>query len=331
MDNFEFEPLLDSRNNRLTVFPINKLATNIWKLYKEQIDSFWRPEEIDFTEDSDAFKELSKEEQYFIKNILAFFASSDGIVNLNLREKFLNEIQMTEVVIAYGYQMMMENIHGEVYSLMLQNIIENESEREKLFKAVHEINSIKLMADWALNWSNSKTSLAHRIVAFAAVEGIFFSGSFASIYWLRQKKVGCKKMMKGLFESNRFIARDEGIHCKFACEVYKLIVNKLPQSEIYKIISEAVNISILFMNEAITCDMIGMNQSLMSQYIKYTGDYLLDLLGYKKKYHVENPFQFMESISLMNKSNFFELRPSEYHTGFNENNKNSKFVFVEDF
>lgn len=252
--------------------------------------------------------------------ILAFFAPSDGIVNFNLRERFLKEIKITEAQVVYAFQMMMEFTHSEVYSLMLENIVRDPVERNNLINAFQTVPSIKLMIDWALKWIDSQDSIAHRIVAFAAVEGIFFSGAFATIFWLKKYRNNGRDIMNGLVKSNQFISRDEGMHCKFACMLYGLIRNRLPKEVVHTIVGEAVEISKLFNTDAIKCQMIGMNVDLMHQYIEYVGDTLLVMLGYDKLYSVTNPFTFMESIGLLNKTNHFESRPTEYQMAHNSKN-----------
>ena len=320
------EPLIDPANERLTVFPIK--YTKIWDAYKEQLAAFWKAEEIDFSRDLDDFEKLDKDEQHFIKRILSFFASSDGIVNFNLRERILKEIKMTEAQIAYSFQMMMENIHGEVYSLMLENIIKDPVEKKKLFNSVSNFESIKMMADWALKWTNKETNIIRIIVAYAAVEGIFFSSAFAAIFWLKKYRNKGKNIMNGLIKSNQLIARDEGCHTKFACLLYSTVINRLEQEEVHEIISSAVDVCKVFTKDAIKCDLIGMNLDLMNQYIEYVGDTLIVMLGYEKKYKTKNPFSFMESIGLTNKQNFFEARPTEYQSAYNDKNKSKKTITI---
>lgn len=324
------EPLLDPKNERFTIFPIKFPA--VWKMYKTQQELYWKAEEIDFSTDYDDFVKLDSDEQHFIKMILAFFASSDGIVNFNLRERFLKEIKMTEAQVAYAWQMMMENIHSEVYSQMLDSIIKDSVEKEQLFNSIKLVPSIKLMADWAFKWIESKDSLAYRIIAFAAIECIFFSGAFASIFWLKKYRSHGKNIMNGLIKSNQFISRDEGMHVKFACLLYSMIIYKLDKETAHHIISEAVDISKLFNKDAIKCQLIGMNLDLMYQYIEYVGDTLLVMLGYEKIYNTSNPFIFMESIALIGKTNFFESRPTEYQTAHTTKNIARRTInILEDF
>ncbi len=324
------EPLLDPKNERFTIFPI--LHEDLWQMFKTQQDAYWKAEEIDFSHDSDNYDTLTVDEQHFIKMVLAFFASADGIVNFNLRTRFMNEIKVTEALVVYSWQQMMENIHGEVYSQMLNNIIKNNEEREELFNAIKTVNSIKQMSDWAFKWIESDTSFAHRIVAFACVEGIFFSGSFCAIFWLKKYRSKGDTMMNGLISSNQFIARDEAMHCQFACMLYSKIINRLDEKIVHDIVHESVTISKVFVKEAIKCDMIGMNMELMHQYIEYVGDFLLVMLKYNKLYNRENPFLFMESIGLLNKTNFFESRPTEYRSAFaTDNTKPTHISISEDF
>ena len=326
-DNYdEDEPILKKENMRFTINPIQ--YPNIWKMYKLQLEAFWKAEEIDFSRDADDFKTMTLDEQSVIKMILAFFAASDGIVNFNLRERFLNDVKIMEAQVAYSFQMMMENIHGEVYSLMLQNIISDPVERDNLFNAITTIPSIKAMADWAFKWIESPKSFAYRLSAFAIVEGIFFSGAFATIFWLKKYRSQGKHFMNGLIKSNEFISRDEGSHTNFACEMYSLLRHKLVSSKLYEMITEAVDISIVFTNDAIKCKLIGMNPELMAQYIKYIADRLVVSLGYTKLYNAENPFDFMETIGMMRKTNFFEHRPTEYKSAYSGDNKMSKKINI---
>jgi len=307
------EPLLDVKNRKLTAFPIT--YPSLWKKYKEQMACMWKAEEIDFSNDYNDFMTLNTNEQHFIEMILAFFAASDGIVNFNLSERFTREIQITEALFAYQFQEMMENIHSEVYSLMLDNIVRDPKRKAFLFDAVKNVPSVKLMADWAFKWIDSSDSLAHRIVAFAVVEAVFFSGAFAAIFWIKKyknKESNSKQFMAGLIKSNKFISRDEGLHCKFACELYGLIVNKLSSREVNDIVKDGVRIAQAFMTEAIPVRLIGMNDVSMCDYIEYIGDRLLIMLGYKKVFNKQNPFKFMETIGLNDKTNFFEERAHEY-------------------
>lgn len=315
------EPILNNNNHRFTIFPIK--YQGLWEQYKDQLASFWKPEQINFSGDYDDFLTLSPNEQHFIKMILAFFAQSDGIVNFNLSERFIREVQITEAVVCYQYQEMMENIHSEVYSLMLDNIIKDPNEKNKLFNAVTEVASVKKMADWAFKWIDSPKLFSYRVVAFAVVEAIFFSGAFAAIFWLKKtKNVGNNsnsQFMNGLVSSNKFISRDESMHYMFACEIYKLLVNKLSFNDVVTIIDEGVKISQEFMTDALPVSLIGMNNKFMSDYIEYIADRLLVMLSYNKYYNKQNPFPFMESIGMKDKSNFFEVTSHEYQTADTNN------------
>ncbi len=315
------EPILKENPDRFVLFPIEH--DDIWKLYKKQQESFWRAEEVDLGNDLTDWAKLNQDEQYFIKNVLAFFAASDGIVNENLAENFVREVQYTEAKMFYGFQIMMENIHSEMYSLLIDTYIQDSAEKNHLFKAIDTLDSVKKKAQWALRWIESP-NFAERLIAFAAVEGIFFSGSFCSIFWLKKRG-----LMPGLATSNEFISRDEGLHCEFACHLYKYhIKNKLTEERIREIICDAVAIEKEFITMALPVELIGMNSKLMSQYIEFVADHWLSVLGCSKVYNSENPFAFMDFISLQGKTNFFEKRVSEYKkTDLNTSN----FVIDEDF
>jgi len=321
------EPILDESNTRFCIYPI--VYQNLWNSYKKQQSAFWKAEEIDFSQDYKDWLNLNEDEQYVIKMILAFFANTDGIVNLNIGSTFLNEITINEAKVAYTYQMMMENIHSESYSLMLDNLIRDKTEKKYLFDAIKTISSIKKISDWALKWINSKTHISKRIVAFACVEGIFFSGAFATIFWLKKYKGSGKLFMPGLIKSNEFIARDEGMHTDFACELFNLIQNKPDKSEIINIIKDSVEIAKNFSIESIKCKLVGLNSDLMNQYIEYVADRLSVSLGYDKIYKVTNPFTFMESIGMLQKTNFHEQRPTEYQSAHIGNEKSLEIE--EDF
>ena len=300
------EPILEENPNRFVLFPIKH--NKLWEAYKKAESSFWTAEEIDFSKDTNDWDKLTDNEQYFIKNIIAFFAGSDGIVLENLVGNFCNEIQIPEARCFYGFQIAIENIHSEVYSLLIDKYVKDVNEKKKLFNAIEEIPCVKRKAEWAIKWmSKDSASFAKRIVAFAVVEGIFFSGSFCAVFWLKKRG-----LMPGLTFSNELISRDEGMHTDFAVLIYQMLVNKLDSEEIYKIVTEAVEIEKNFINESIPCAMIGMNSELMSQYIEYVADRLVVQLGYAKYYNSENPFDFMQLISMENKTNFFEKRVSEY-------------------
>lgn len=328
-DSDEF--LLKEENRRFTVFPIK--CQDIWDMYKKQQACNWTAEEIDFSEDYKDYNTLSKNEQHFLKMILAFFAASDGIVNFNLSERFTKEVQVMEVQICYRFQMMMEDIHGHIYSLMLDNIIRDSEERENLFNAIKTVPSVKMMADWAFKWIESSKSFGHRIIAFTIVEGVFFSGAFASIFWFKKYKNKGKMFLKGLIKSNEFISRDEGLHCDFGCLLYtKYVKNKVRKEEIHEMMDDAVKIAIYFMTEALPCSLIGMNSDLMKDYIKYIGDRLLVALGTDKLYKVKNPFKFMETIGMPGKANFFEVRETSYQDANVLNKgKRGKITILDEF
>lgn len=324
------EPILNPIKSRFTAFPIE--YPSVWAMYKQQLNAFWKAEEIDFSRDYDDFITLKSDEQHVIKMILAFFAASDGIVNFNLRDRFLNDVKIYEAQTTYTYQMMMENIHNEVYSLMLENLIKDPKEKEHLFNAIKTVPAVKKMADWAFKWIDSPKRFAYRLVAFAIIEGVFFSGAFATIFWLKKYQGGGKMFMPGLIKSNEFIARDEGMHTNFACLLYGLLEHKLSTEQIYKIMDEAVEISKNFATESIKCKLVGLNNHLMCDYIEHIADSLLVSLGYTKKYNKKNPFSFMETIGMIRKTNFFESRPTEYQAAFNEENVAKDTVTVlEDF
>lgn len=301
-----FEPILAENKNRFVLFPIEH--NDIWKFYKQSEACFWTAEEIDLHADLvDWDDKLNDDERHFIKHVLAFFAASDGIVNENLAENFLSEVQYTEAKFFYGFQVMMENIHSETYSLLIDTYIKDVAEKNKLFQAIDTLDCVKKKAEWALNWID-KGSFAERLIAFAAVEGIFFSGSFCSIFWLKKRG-----LMPGLGFSNELISRDEGMHCDFACLLYnKHIKNKLPKETVRKIIADAVEIEKEFVTDALPVRLIGMNADLMQQYIEFVADRLLVELGNEKIYNVSNPFDFMDMIGLQGKTNFFEKRVGDY-------------------
>ena len=314
----DIELLTQPNNSRFVIFPI--CFQDIWEKYKEHMSVFWRAEEIDLSKDINDWKKLSDNEQHFIKNILAFFAGSDGIVLENLGTRFMKEVQIPEVKCFYGFQMMIENVHSETYSLLIDTYIKDQKEKHRLFNAIETIPCIKKKADWALKWINdNNSSFALRLIAFSIVEGIFFSGSFCSIYWLKKRG-----LMPGLTFSNELISRDEGMHTDFAVLLYtKYINNKVPEELIHKIFSEAVEIEKEFITDSLPCNLIGMNNELMKQYIEFVSDRLLCQLNYKKLYNTANPFDFMEMISLRGKTNFFEKRVSEYQlagVGVEQNN-----------
>jgi ribonucleoside-diphosphate reductase beta chain len=322
------EPILKDNPNRFVLFPIQH--DDIWKFYKDQQASFWTAEEIDLSQDlNDWDNKLSDDERYFIKHILAFFAASDGIVNENLAENFLSEVQYTEAKFFYGFQIMMENIHSETYSLLIDTYIKDQKEKDYLFNAIETFPPVRKKADWALRWIENG-SYAERLVAFAAVEGIFFSGSFCSIFWLKKRG-----LMPGLTFSNELISRDEGMHMDFACLLYNNhLVNKLSKEKITQIIVDAVRIEAEFVTESLPVKLIGMNADLMNQYIQFVADRLLLQLDCDKVYNVTNPFDFMDMISLQGKTNFFEKRVAEYQKAGVSNSTldvNEGFSLDEDF
>ena len=306
VDELKAEPLLTEENKRFVIFPIEH--NDIWEMYKTQEMAFWTAEEIDLAQDlTDWDEKLNDDEKHYIKNVLAFFAASDGIVNENLAENFLSEVQYPEAKFFYGNQIMIENIHSETYSLLIDTYIKSSKEKDRLFNALETVPSVKKKGEWALKWVESE-SFVERLIAFAAVEGIFFSGSFCSIFWLKKRG-----LMPGLSFSNELISRDEGLHCLFACLLYKShINNKLTEEKVKSIICEAVEIEKEFVTESLPVSLVGMNAKLMSQYIEYVADYWLMELGYTKVYGSECPFDFMEMLSLKNKTNFFEKKVSDY-------------------
>jgi len=298
-------PILTENKNRFLLFPIE--YNDIWNFYKKAEASFWTAEEIDLSQDLTDWGQLNNDERHFIKHVLAFLAASDGIVNENLAENFLSEVQYTEAKFFYGFQITIENIHSETYSLLIDTYIKDSKEKSILFNAIDTLDCVKKKAEWALRWIE-KGSFAERLVAFAAVEGIFFSGSFCSIFWLKKRG-----LMPGLCFSNELISRDEGLHCDFACLLYSNhLVNKLPKEQVEEIIREAVAIEKEFIIDALPVKLIGMNSDLMSQYIEFVADRLLVELGNERIYNVSCPFDFMEMISIQGKSNFFERRVGEY-------------------
>ncbi|MFN6946331.1 MAG: ribonucleoside-diphosphate reductase small subunit [Cytophagaceae bacterium] len=321
----EIEPLLKENKNRFVLFPIQH--DDIWQMYKQEEASFWTAEEIDLTQDLTDWVKLNDGERHFISHVLAFFAASDGIVNENLAQNFLDEVQYPEAKCFYGFQIMMENIHSETYSLLIDTYIKDAKEKSKLFNALDTIPCVTKKGEWALRWIDNG-SFVERLVAFAAVEGIFFSGSFCSIFWLKKRG-----LMPGLSFSNELISRDEGLHCDFACLLYtEHIKNKLPDDQLKKIITDAVEIEKEFVTDALPVNLIGMNAKLMQQYIEFVADRLLIALGSSRIYNVSNPFDFMEMISLQGKTNFFEKRVAEYQkAGVMNEGKDQKFSLDEDF
>ena len=300
------EEILKEDMNRYVMFPIKH--NDIWSMYKKQIDCFWRAEEIDLSKDTNDWKSLNDNERYFISMILAFFAASDGIVLENLAVRFMSDVQLSEARAFYGFQIAMENIHSETYSLLIDTYIKDNNDKKKLFNAIDNFECIKKKSDWAIKWiQDEKSSFATRLIAFAVIEGIFFSGSFCSIFWLKKRG-----LMPGLTFSNELISRDEALHTEFAILLYSKLSNKLSKELVYDIIKEAVNIEQEFIISALPCRLIGMNSKLMNKYIEFVADRLVTQLGYDKIYNSINPFDFMEMISLEGKGNFFEKRISDY-------------------
>ncbi|MEO0310647.1 MAG: hypothetical protein RIQ89_304 [Bacteroidota bacterium] len=318
------EILLQENKERFVLFPIKH--PKIWEMYKLAEKSFWVAEEIDLHDDLADWEKLNDNERYFVKHILAFFAASDGIVNENLATNFMNEVQLPEARCFYGFQIMIENIHSEMYSLLINTYIKDDAEKKHLFNAMETVPCVKKKAEWALRWITNG-SFAERLVAFAAVEGIFFSGSFCSIFWLKSRGL----MAKGLGKSNEFISRDEGLHCDFACLLYGMLQNKLSHERILEIITDAVSCEHEFVSDALPVSLIGMNSKQMCQYIEFCADRLLVALGYPKQYNSSNPFQFMELLSLQGKTNFFEQRVSEYQkAGVSNDQTSSQKAFTTD-
>lgn len=321
------EPILQENKDRFVIFPIKH--QDIWEWYKKQEACIWTAEEIDLHTDlNDWNNKLNDDEKYFIKHILAFFAASDGIVNENLAENFVSEVQYPEAKFFYGFQIMMENIHSETYSLLIDTYVKDEAEKHELFHAIETFPAIKDKAEWALKWIESD-SFAERLIAFAAVEGIFFSGSFCSIFWLKKRG-----LMPGLTFSNELISRDEGMHCDFAVHLHNHhLVNKVPKARITEILTDALNIERKFITESLPVSLIGMNATLMTQYLEFVTDRLLVELGCDRVYNSSNPFDFMDMISLQGKTNFFEKRVAEYQKAgvMNSDSEASKISFDADF
>jgi len=321
----ENEILLKENKDRFVILPINYPA--IWEKYKKHEASFWTAEEIDLGDDMKDWNNLNDGERHFISHVLAFFAASDGIVNENLAVNFMSEVQLPEARCFYGFQIMMENIHSETYALLIDTYIKDPKEKDRLFHAIDTVPAVKKKAEWALRWIENG-SFAERLVAFAAVEGIFFSGSFCSIFWMKKRG-----LMPGLTFSNELISRDEGLHCEFACLLYSMLKSKLTEKEVHGIINDAVAIEKEFVTEALPVDLIGMNAKLMQQYIEFVADRWLTELGYSKIFNATNPFDFMELISLQGKTNFFEKRVGEYQKSgvMNDPAASKAFSMDEDF
>jgi ribonucleoside-diphosphate reductase beta chain len=301
------EPLLDPKNHRPVIFPIK--YPELFETFNKQLAAFWTVHEIDFSKDKDHWEKLSNDERHFIKNVLAFFAGSDGIVNMNISLNFSQEVYIPEAKYVYDFQAMMENIHAITYSTLIDTYIIDETEKEHLFNAIETIPCVKEKAEWAMKWIKDadKSPFALRLIAFAIVEGIFFSGSFCAIYWLKQRN-----LMPGLTISNELISRDEAMHCGYACQLYSMIINKIDQETVWAMFDDALNIEKEFIIDSLPCKLIGMNSDLMSKYLETVADNLLMQLGYDKKYNSTNPFPFMDAINLQGKTNFFERRVTQY-------------------
>ena len=323
MDNGN-EILLKENKDRFVILPIKH--PRVWEMYKKHEASFWTSEEIDLSGDMKDWEKLNDGERHFISHVLAFFAASDGIVNENLAVNFMSEVQLPEARCFYGFQIMMENIHSETYAQLIDTYIKDPQEKYHLFHAIETVPAVQKKAQWALRWIDNG-NFAERLVAFAAVEGIFFSGSFCSIFWMKKRG-----LMPGLTFSNELISRDEGLHCEFACLLYSMLQNKLSQEEVQAIIGEAVTIEKEFVSESLPVDLIGMNAKLMQQYIEFVADRWLSELGYPKLYNATNPFDFMEMISLQGKTNFFEKRVGDYQkSGVMSGKESQTFSLEEDF
>ncbi|PWV50825.1 ribonucleoside-diphosphate reductase small subunit [Chitinophaga sp. S165] len=322
--NLENELLLKENKDRFVLLPIN--YPKVWEKYKQHEASFWTAEEIDLSADMKDWGNLNDGERHFITHVLAFFAASDGIVNENLAVNFMSEVQLPEARCFYGFQIMMENIHSETYALLIDTYVKDPAEKDRLFHAIDTVPAVKKKAEWALRWIDNG-NFAERLVAFAAVEGIFFSGSFCSIFWLKKRG-----LMPGLTFSNELISRDEGLHCEFACLLYSMLENKLPEEQVHTIIRDAVTIEKEFITEALPVALIGMNSKLMGEYIEFVADRWLSELGYTKIYNTANPFDFMEMISLQGKTNFFEKRVGDYQkAGVMSGKDTQTFSLDEDF
>jgi ribonucleoside-diphosphate reductase beta chain len=319
------EPILMENPNRFVLFPIK--YQEVWKMYKNHVASFWTAEEIDLAPDLVDWEKLNDGERHFIKHVLAFFAASDGIVNENLVLNFMREVQIPEARCFYGFQVAMENIHAETYSLLIDTYIKDPSEKDYLFNALQNLDCVAKKGNWAMKWIDEAPTFAHRLIAFAAVEGIFFSGSFCSIFWLKKRG-----LMKGLTFSNELISRDEGLHCDFACLLYSMLENQLPKKEVEAIITEAVEFEKEFVKDALPVSLIGMNSDMMCEYIEFVADRLLMSLGNEKFYNATNPFPWMDMISIQGKTNFFERRVGDYQkAGVTTSREEQVFSVDDDF
>jgi ribonucleoside-diphosphate reductase beta chain len=319
------EPLLQENPDRFVIFPIKH--DEVWKMYKQAEASFWTTEEIDLSQDQLDWERLNDEERHFVKHVLAFFAASDGIVNENLAINFLKDVQIPEARCFYGFQIAIENIHSETYSLLIDTYIKDPAEKDRLFHAIDTVPCVKRKAEWAIRWTGAQATFPERLIAFAAVEGIFFSGSFCSIFWLKKRG-----LMPGLSFSNELISRDEGLHTDFACLLFSMLKTKPSVEEVTRIIADAVVIEKEFITDALPVSLIGMNAELMQQYIEFVADRLLVALGCQKIYNATNPFTWMEMISLQGKTNFFEKRVSEYQkSGVTSSRESQVFSLSEEF
>ncbi len=319
------EPLLKENPNRFVIFPIQD--HEIWQFYKKSVASFWTAEEIDLSSDLADWERLNDNEKHFIKHVLAFFAASDGIVNENLAEQFVSEVQSTEAKFFYGFQIAIENIHSETYSLLIDTYIKDPKEKDYLFNAIDTVPAVQKKAQWALKWINEEQPFSERLIAFAAVEGIFFSGSFCSIFWLKKRG-----LMPGLSFSNELISRDEGLHCDFACLLFSKLERPSSFERVKEILCDAVSIEKEFITESLPASLIGMNAEMMIQYIEFVADRLFNALGFPKVYHTKNPFPWMETISMQGKTNFFEKRVAEYQkAGVMNKKEDMGFALDEDF
>jgi len=326
--NKSYEVITDPKKRRHAIKPIE--YDDLWECYKTQQALMWKLEELDFSKDYDDFITLDLDEQHFLKKTFAFFAISDGIVNINIGERLLNEITLKEAEVTYGFQMMMENIHGETYSRIVEVLIKDPQEKNMMFRAAENYPEIEDMVNWGMKWTKNEENIAKVIVAFVIFEGVFFSGSFATIFWMKKYKNKGKSFMDGVVNANKFIARDEGLHCIFGCKLYSHVINKLPTEEVHGMIADAVEIAKKFMRDALQCKLIGMNFDAMSTYIEYVADTVLKMLGYKKLYKAENPFDFMKTIGLTGKSNFFENRPTDYQDAYIKNISAKKSINILD-
>jgi len=320
------EILLSEEEKRYVIFPIKHEP--FWEMYKKAQANFWTAEELDLTKDLKDYNNLSNDEKHFLNSVLAFFAASDGIVNENLVERFCNEVQILEAKFFYGFQIAIENIHSETYSLLIDTYIKDLTLKDKLLNAIETIPSVNKKAEWALKWISDTSDFNKRVIAFACVEGIFFSGAFCSIFWLKKRGI-----MPGLCHSNELISRDEGLHTEFAVLMHHSLKNKCSDSDILEIVKEAVSIEKEFITESLPCKLIGMNNDLMEEYIEYIADRLLLMLGLDKIYNAQNPFDWMEAISIQGKTNFFEKRVGEYSNAANPNSnaEDNNFELDEDF